>query len=154
MARWSPIGIIDEPLHSYRVSSFQGSAEIEKMRTHPAHWHIVMDHYLNQPENRMLVDRGSIRLYELNRSLDEIICSTNLLVQGMVPEAQSRLRKALRWDTYYTGFLLKTKYLRLLFAGTILYLSTYTSAWPRIAQFMLTSRQRHIQDSASPITIG
>lgn len=97
MARWRPIGIIDEPLHLYRISAGQGSAQMEKSRTYEAHWFIVMDRYLAISEVRSLVRPDALTFYEMQRSIDRVRRAMILLVQGQTDTARSLLDSARPW---------------------------------------------------------
>ena len=96
MARWRPIGIINEPLHRYRVSSQQGSVQLNKRRTHLAHFFWVIDHYLNKPDVKHIIQSSALTIYQRHRNRDYVICAVNLLELGRAKEAMTCLKTALR----------------------------------------------------------
>src|SRR5665647_61376 len=77
MARWRPVGIIDEPLHRYRVSPHQESARIYRLRTHLGHFYWVLDHYLSRPEIGEIVQPQAEAIYRMERSRDHTIFAMN-----------------------------------------------------------------------------
>ncbi len=97
MARVGPIGVIDEPLHKYRISSQQESARIFRQRTFLMHFFDVIDHYISQPEMKGLIPKDALSLYRMQRAADQILCSMNLLIQGRTEEAKRQLKEALSW---------------------------------------------------------
>ena len=97
MARYRPIGIIDEPLHLYRISAGQGSAQMEKSRTYEAHWFMVMDRYLAIPEVRPLARPDALAFYEMQRSIDRVRRAMILLREGQTEEGRSLLETAHPW---------------------------------------------------------
>ncbi len=103
MARqWGPVGIIDEPLHKYRISSVQGSAVIAKNRTTLFDFFRVIDAHLSDPDEKQGVRPQSLAYYELYRSSNLFTCTLNLLVQGNTVEARARLREV-KWKYFITA---------------------------------------------------
>ena len=125
MASYRPIGIIDEPLHLYRISAGQGSTQMEKSRTYEAHWFMVMDHYLAIPEVRETARRDALAFYEMQRSIDRIKRAMTLLTGGQTAEARSLLEAARPWRHWFTA---RSRPYRLgqLMLGTGLWLSVRT----------------------------
>jgi len=101
MARCKPVGIIDEPLHRYRLSSTQGSVQIHRRRTLRAHFFWVLDHYLSLPDIGSLVQPQARAYYDMERSVDDIRCVINLLAAGETKEASARLVGILCLDNFY-----------------------------------------------------
>jgi len=99
-----PIGVIDEPLHYYRISSLQGTAVINKGRTELPDFYRVMEAYLSDPEKRKVVQPPSFAFYEMYRAADQVICAMNLLGKGNIAEARKCLRESLSWCHFITGF--------------------------------------------------
>ena len=105
MARqWGPIGVIDEPLHKYRISDWQESAVIAKNRTELPNFYRVIDAHLNDPDEMKLVCSQSLAFYEMYRAADHVICAQNLLAQGKTTEAREHLREALKTGYFVTAF--------------------------------------------------
>jgi glycosyltransferase involved in cell wall biosynthesis len=97
MAKHGPIGVIDEPLHKYRISSLQGSELIARNRITLFDFFHVMDVYLSNPKEKQVAQPQSLTFYELNRFSNLLTCTMNLLAQGNRIEARVRLHDALRW---------------------------------------------------------
>jgi glycosyltransferase involved in cell wall biosynthesis len=120
MARqWGPIGVIDEPLHCYRISSWQGTAVINKGRISLPDFHTVIDAHLDDHEEKQAVKPQSLAFYEMYRAADEALCAQNLLVLGKVSEARERLRIALTLRHFLPAFNHPETMVRLL-AGLVL----------------------------------
>lgn len=107
LSRLGTVGIIDEPLHKYRISENQGSAQIFKFRTYRSHFLQVMDHYLSIPEFRQLVKPKAFRYYEMSSISDDIVRSMNMFVLGNVTDARSLMKSALFHPAFIKG--LRTK---------------------------------------------
>jgi glycosyltransferase involved in cell wall biosynthesis len=104
MARqWGPIGLIEEPLHRYRISSQQGSALIAENRTELADFFCVLNTHLGDPNERQFAVPQALAFYELQRANDHVLCARNLLAQGKVAEARVRLRDVLHWRHFATA---------------------------------------------------
>ncbi len=104
MADWGPIGIIDEPLHKYRVSSEQGSFLWSRRRTSLADFFLVLDARLAEPGVREAAEPQSLSLYELQRAADQVLCAMNLLAQDRVIEARGLLKEAVNARQFVTSF--------------------------------------------------
>ena len=124
MARqWGPIGVIDEPLHKYRISSAQGSALIARNRIELADYFRAIDAHLNDSEDKRAVQPRSLAFYEIYRSTDQVICAMNLLIQEKTVGACANLRKALHWRHFVTA-LKRPRVLVWLLAGLVLIISS------------------------------
>jgi glycosyltransferase involved in cell wall biosynthesis len=121
MARYGPIGIIDEPLHLYRISAGQGSAQMEQSRTFEAHWFSVMDHFMALPEVRKITRADALAFYEMQRSIDRVRRAMLWLANERPDEAGSLLDAAHPWRYL---FLARGRPYRLaqLMVGTMLWL--------------------------------
>ncbi len=104
MADWGPIGIIDEPLHRYRVSSEQGSFLWSRQRTSLADFFLVLDARLAEPGVRPKAEPRSLALYELQRAADQVLCAMNLLAQDRVSEARGLLNAGVKMRQFVTAF--------------------------------------------------
>lgn len=136
MARWRPIGIIAEPLHRYRISPQQGSAQMERTRTFEAHYFAVMDHYLAMPEVRACAQADALKFYEMQRSIDRVGRAMRLLINGQTTEAGALLQQARPWQ-HFTPARQRPYRLRQLLLGCALWLATRLklgSAAGRVAQ--------------------
>lgn len=123
MARqWGPIGVIDEPLHCYRISGWQGTAMINKGRINLADFYTSIDAHLKDSEENQVVKPQSLACYKMYRAADEVLCVQNLLVLGKVSETRERLRKAMTFRYFLTA-LNYPKTLVRLSAGLVLLIS-------------------------------
>ena len=105
MARqWGPIGVIDEPLHRYRISDWQGSAVIANGRTKLPDFYRAVGAHLNDPNEMKFVYPQSLAIYEMYRAAEHAICAQNLLVQRRTAEAREHLREALKVRYFITTF--------------------------------------------------
>jgi len=122
MASYRPIGIIDEPLHLYRISAGQGSAQMENTRTFEAHWFAVIDHYLTMPKVCEIARPDALAFYEMQRSIDRVRRAMILLCEGQTEEGRSLLEAAPPWRYL---LLARSRPYRLeqLMLGTALWLS-------------------------------
>jgi glycosyltransferase involved in cell wall biosynthesis len=152
MARWRPIGIIDEPLHRYRISPQQGSAQMESTRTFEAHYFAVMDHYLAIPEVRACAQADALRFYEMQRSIDRVGRALRLLINGQTTEAGALLQRAQPWKHFATARQRPYR-LRQLLLGCALWLATRLklgAAAGRVAQALyqmeIKRRQQPLHD--------
>jgi len=97
MAGYGPIVVIDEPLHKYRISNQQSSAQIFYQRTFLAHFFNVLDDYISISDVEELIQEDSLSLYRMRRAADQIRCAMNMLVQDRVAEARMNLIDALKY---------------------------------------------------------
>jgi len=107
LSRLGAVGIIDEPLHKYRISENQGSAQIFKLRTYRSHFLQVMDHYLSIPEFHQLVTAKAFCSYKMHGITDDIIRAMNMFYLGNVADACSLIKSALSRPEFREG--LQTK---------------------------------------------
>lgn len=97
MAKIGSIGVIDEPLHKYRISDQQGTAQIFYQRTFLAHFFNVLDDYISRSDVAEMVQKDSLSMYRMRRAADQIRCAMNMLVQDRVVEAKTNLIHALKY---------------------------------------------------------
>ena len=112
--QFGPIGIIDEPLHKYRISGSQGSAVIMRGRTNLPDFYTVIDEHLNEPEGRRIAEPKSLACYNMYRAADGALCAQNLLVMGKAPEARERLRGAMAFRHFIMAVNHPKTFVRLL----------------------------------------
>jgi len=103
LSRLGAVGIIDEPLHRYRISAQQGSAQINRMRTVMADFFQVINDYLARPEMSQIVQPDALACYEMDLAIDSMFCAMNLLVQGDTVKAMARLKEAMQWRHFRTA---------------------------------------------------
>jgi glycosyltransferase involved in cell wall biosynthesis len=107
LSQLGTVGIIDEPLHEYRISENQGSAQLFKLRTYRAHFLQVMDHYLSIPEFRQLVTAKAFRSYKMHGITDDVLQAMNMFYLGSVADARSLMKSALSRPEFRDGLLTK-----------------------------------------------
>lgn len=107
LSRLGTVGIIDEPLHNYRVSEHQGSAHSLKLRTYRAHFLQAMDHYLSIPEFRQLVTTEAFRSYKMHGIIDDVVRAVNMFFLGNLADARLLMKSALSRPEFRDG--LRTK---------------------------------------------
>jgi hypothetical protein len=107
LSQWGTVGIIDEPLHNYRVSEHQGSAHSLKLRTYRSHFLQAMDHYLSIPEFRQLVKPQAFRSYKMHGIIDDVVRAVNMFFLGNVADARSLIKSVLSRPEFREGLLIK-----------------------------------------------
>ncbi len=151
MARnWGPIGVVDEPLHKYRISSEQGTAQITNNRTKLFDYFCVIDAHLNDPEEKQVVQPQSLAFYELYRSSNLLTCALNFLVQGKKPEAHSCLREALKWRHLVTAFKRPLLLVRLMI-GVFFLISIYLGLGVTAGRWMALARSQRNAWQRKPV---
>ena len=149
MARWKPIGLIDEHLHKYRVTSFQGSAKINRLRVVGADFYVAMDRYLSERGPRIHVTRSILSWYDMEKSTDLILCSMNQLVRNRMGEASMNLRAALRVRHLVLAFR-RPKRLRYFAAAVFLLLGIYLGMGRVCGQLLNRVQRERMRRRTSP----
>lgn len=150
MAKYGPIAVIDEPLHKYRISNQQGSAQIFYQRTFLFHFFDVLDHYISQPEISPLIQQDALSLYRMQRAADQIFCAMNLLSQGRSDEARNCLNEALIWR----HFIISVKRPRLFaryFVGFLFLVSSYLGFGNFFGMQVNALYQRNLKKRRMPV---
>lgn len=119
MAQFCPIGIIDEPLHRYRISAQQGTIQINKARTHLAHFFQVIDHYLTLTEVRKLANQEALKIYKMYRSSDQVYCAINFALQGKNVEALNLLDEAICFEVFLPAYHRPRQLIRIVFGAVL-----------------------------------
>ena len=107
LSQWGTVGIIDKPLHKYRVWADKPAEQLQKIRTYRSHFLQVMDHYLSIPEFRQLVKSQAFRYYKMHCVTDDIIRAMNMFFLGNVADARLLMKSALSRPEFREG--LRTK---------------------------------------------
>lgn len=139
------IGIINEPLLNYRISPKQYSAQYNRLRTTPADFFTVIDHFLAQPAVQSLATPEAMASYLFQRSKDQIDCATNMLLQGRVDEAAALLRSATQKEHFATAVRRRSKRLAYLFFGVGLLASSRIGLGPQAARLLHEAEQLRMQ---------
>jgi glycosyltransferase involved in cell wall biosynthesis len=95
MSKHGPVGIIDEPLHRYRLSHGQGSQAVNRWREGLADFFSVMDAYINSTQNRRIIRKRSLNYYLMERAADRVYAAMNLLLAGKEGKAKRELLESL-----------------------------------------------------------
>lgn len=98
------IGILPEPLLDYRISTCQGTYQIQRMRTKREDFFKVVDYYLQNPSIFTLLRPVDIRNYNYLVFLDNYIRATNLLIMNNYIEAKSLTRLFLKLEYFLAAF--------------------------------------------------
>lgn len=155
MANHGPIGVIDEPLHKYRISDQQGSAQIFHERTFLAHFYNVLDDYISKPENIELIQKNSLSLYRMRHATDQIHCAINILVQDRVVEAKTNLIHALKYAHIIEALKMVTlkrpQEFALFGIGSILLASSYLGVGSFSGKQIYKLFQRYSKSQREPI---
>ena len=101
------VGIIDEPLHCYRISENQLSSKLFKLRTYRAHFLQVMDYYLSITEYRNIVTVDAYNYYKMHGIVDNVIRSMNLLFSGDLVNARKLIQSNLFSPEFRKGLKIK-----------------------------------------------
>ena len=150
MAQIGTIGIIDEPLHKYRISPQQGTTLIDKSRTHLAHFFWVMDYWLSQTDMNQFVESSARSMYDMYRASDHVRCAMNMLVLKQPNEAKKMLKKALKVRHLYSAVQRPRKLFVLVF-GYLLLWSIYFGAGPLAGQGLYRAHQFYLQWPRKPL---
>ncbi len=124
MSQTGPIGIIDEPLHQYRISTHQDSNVIHNSRTHLAHFFWVMDYWLELPEISQSIKPSARRVYDMYRASDQVLCAMKMLVQNKPQDAKGLLLQAMKTSNWMTGLSFQPRRVPYFLAGLFLLMST------------------------------
>lgn len=116
--QWGPIGIIDEPLHRYRISTQQATAQINKSRTFRAHFFTVMDHHLSMTEIRRVAKPSALLRYQIQCASDDIVRAMNMSLAGRQAEARQLMDAAYSKPSFRAG-LQDIAYSRMFKLGTV-----------------------------------
>ena len=155
MAKHGPIGVIDEPLHKYRISNQQGSAQIFYQRTFLAHFFNVLDDYIERSDVAGMIQKDSLSLYRMRRAADQIRCAINMLVQGKVAEAKTNLINALKYAYIIEALKMVTlkrpQEFALFCVGSILLASSYLGVGTFSGQQIYRLFQRYSKSQREPL---
>ena len=155
MAKIGSIGVIDEPLHKYRISAQQGSAQIFYQRTFLAHYFNVLDDYISRSDVAVMVQKDPLSIYRMRRAADQIHCAMNMLVQGRLVEEKMNLIDALKYEHIVEAIKMVTikrpKMLLVFGAGFVLLASSYLGLGTFAAKLMYKLFQRYSKVQREPI---
>ncbi len=87
-----PIGILKNPLINHRISG--GGKSYSKARSKRADFFKVIDYYL-QKDSLPEIEKKTLRQYELQKYLDDILLAINFFVRNQITEAIMLLKKPL-----------------------------------------------------------
>ena len=91
----------------------------------------------------------SLASYEFQRSKDQIVCATNLLLQGQVQPASDLLQKATRPQHFATALRRRSKRFLSLLSGVGLLASARLGVGPQAARVLHQAEQLRVQHQFS-----
>lgn len=150
MAQVGPIGIINEPLHKYRISAQQGTSIINKSRTHLAHFFLVMDDWLSRPDMNQCVESSARKIYEMYRASDMVICAMNMIVLKQPQEAKKALSDVLNTRVLVTA-IHRPKRLLVLLMGMLMLVSTSIGLGSFAAHVLYRVNQWYSRSQREPL---
>ncbi|KKM02452.1 hypothetical protein LCGC14_1784250, partial [marine sediment metagenome] len=131
-----PVGILDERLIKRRIGRAQETYKYRRLRIERHDFFSVMDYYLRTMASSNLVITNSIvQCYEFQKTWDDILCATNLLMQGKQSEARKSLRGLFSGKTFITGFK-NLRGIGKLFIGIVLYIGINTGSSRRFGAIL------------------
>lgn len=150
MSQLGSIGIINEPLHKYRLSPKQYSNLLNKSRTHLAHFFLVMETWLSNQKYYEVVMTSNYKFYEMNRAVDYVFCAKNLLISGKHNQSRILLSKELKLSHFITA-LKRPSNLRPLISGLIILLSIKFGLGRLSGKCMAKAKQFKLQWQLKPL---
>lgn len=151
MARqWGAIGLIDEPLHLYRISAQQGTMLIARNRVELADFFRAIDLHLSNSDERQCAEPQSLAFYEVQRAVDHVLCTVSLLTQGKVVEARVRLKEVMQVRHFITA-LKRPHLLVRLILGACFWVSLRLGLGTLLGRLVYRSYQRDLQRRRQPL---
>jgi glycosyltransferase involved in cell wall biosynthesis len=98
IAKNERVGILNKPLHYYRMSLSQGSYLLLKGQTRLADFFKVMDNHINLSGTHLF--RKELKWYNSFKAIDLIKCGRNLLIMNRKAEAKKLLREAYQLSNF------------------------------------------------------
>ena len=151
--QWGAIGLIDEPLHLYRVSEQQGTALIARNRIELADFFRAIDLHLSNPDERQYAEPQALALYQAQRAGDRIVCAMHLLVQGKIAEARVMLQPAMHMR-YFRSALKNPRLLLRLMMGVCFLVSIRLGLGTLLGKLVYRIHQRDLQRRRQPLRQG
>lgn len=117
-----PIAILDEELMSWRVGETHGSYLYNYLRTDEADFFKVMNYYLSRETDDLKIPKSALNIYELQRTIDDIMRSVNFVIKSQSQEAKKLLKKSLSFRVFRAAIdcIKKPKYLAYCIFGVML----------------------------------
>jgi glycosyltransferase involved in cell wall biosynthesis len=131
------IGILAEPLISYRRGVTQVSYDYQRLRTFEDHFFVIIDQYLQREDLKSSLDPVSLQEYVFHRCDDETFRAANFVIQGNLEQAQQLLsQRAYPWQTFTVPRLQRRK-LRVLLLRGLLHISLALGAVRPLSKFLV-----------------
>jgi glycosyltransferase involved in cell wall biosynthesis len=130
------IGILDEPLMSYRRGKTQVSYDYQRLRTFEDHFFAIIDRYLETEDLRSCLDPVSITEYTFHRCDDATFRAANFVIQGHTDKARQLLQNPYPWGTLTVPRLQRRK-LRVLLLRILLYIALTIGAVRLLSNFLV-----------------
>ncbi len=99
------IGILPEPLISYRLSSSQGTVVLQHMNSDRADFFKVIDYYLKMPPNELKLTARDFRNLKFLKLRDNCRRAVNCIINGNTAEARKLTRLAIDPRLFLTALL-------------------------------------------------
>jgi len=150
MTQIGPIGVIDEPLHRYRIFPQQGTNLINKSRTHLAHFFWVMDSWLSNKEMHKFTESSARKFYEMYRASDHVLCAMNYLLLKQRNQAKVLLLKELKLSHFITT-IQRPRKLKTLLSGIVLLWSIRLGLGTLAGRCLYKAYQLNLQRQLNPL---
>lgn len=155
MAEVGHIGVIDEPLHKYRIHDQQWTTQLGHQRTFRAHFFNVLDDYISMPDVIEMIQKDSLLIYKMRRATDQIRCAINMLTQDRVAEAKTNLINALKYSHIIEALRMvafkRPQELILFSIGSILLASSYLGVGAFSGKQIYKLVQRYLKRQREPL---
>ncbi len=137
-----PLGILKQRLVKRRIGRAQETYKYRCLRVERHDFFSVMDYYLpTTASNNLAIANSIVQCYDFQKTWDNILCATNLLMQGKPSEARKSLGKLLSWTTFIVGFK-SLKGIGKLFIGIVLLVGINTGFARNLGHILHTIEYR------------
>lgn len=130
------IGILDEPLMSYRHGKTQVSYDYQRLRTFEDHFFAIIDHYLEGDDLKSCLDPLSMTEYAFHRCDDITFRAANFVIQGHIDKARQLLQSPYPWQTLTVPRLQRRK-LRVLLLRSLLHVALAIGVMRPLSNFLV-----------------
>ncbi|MEM3362579.1 MAG: glycosyltransferase [Candidatus Anstonellaceae archaeon] len=124
MAKIGPIGVINKPLHKYRLNS-PTTQKLLYRRTFSAHFFDVMDDYLIEVNNKNIVNKESLSVYKMLKATDRIYCIINMIIKDEISQPRKILINAFKLEDIFTAVKIKSKKIIFFIIGFLVILLSF-----------------------------
>ena len=135
IVRRYPVGIIDEPLMSYRHSKSQWSSRYNRLRITPELYFAIMDHYLEVDGWRAKLSASDLTEYAFHRRDDDTRRAGNKIILGDFKGAMELVQTPFPWRTLLNN--LRRRKFRVLLLRTVIIAGLAVGAGRLLAQLLI-----------------